>query len=96
MFSIRRMAETGILAYHSKIWLGTKPECQKTIIDFVPVDLVNFSTALYLIISAIPLSTLILLAEILVHRYQTSHQKMEVKDVLKNLFSFGKIEDEKL
>lgn len=89
------MAETGILAYHSKTWIGSKPECQKTVIDFVPVDLVHFSTALYLVITGIPLSTLILLAEIVVHRYHTLNEKMnmDTKDTLKKWFSFGKIEE---
>lgn len=86
------MAETGILAYHSKIWLGTRPECPNRIIAFVPVDLLHFSTALYLIICGIILSTLILFAEIGLYHYQMS-KDIDLKNVLKNWFSFGEFEN---
>lgn len=86
------MAETGILAYHLKIWLGIRPACPDRIIEFVPVDLLHFSTALYLIICGINVSTLILFAEIGLHRYQML-KDIGLKEVLKNWFSFGEFDD---
>lgn len=94
IFSILKMKENGIVSYHLKDWIGTKPACQKTIIEVVPVDLIQFSWALYVMVGGIHLSTLILFAEILVHRYHTLNS-IDVKDVLKNWFRFGQIEDEK-
>lgn len=85
------MAETGILAYHSKIWLGTRPECPDRITAFVPVDLLHFSTALYLIICGIHLSTMILCVEIALHRYQL-FKDINLQDILKNRFSFGELD----
>ncbi len=91
--SILRMAETGILAYHSKIWIGTKPPCPDRLVRFVPVDLLHFSTALYLIICGMTLSTLILLAEVIAHRSQIFNEDTHWKDVIRNCFTFGEFED---
>lgn len=93
MVSIQRMAETGVLAYHSKIWIGTKPICPDRIIEFVPVDLLHFSTALYLVIFGMILSSLILFAEIATYRYQVLMKGTHLKDVLKNWLSFGEFEN---
>nr|QGW45452.1 ionotropic receptor 75b [Bradysia odoriphaga] len=79
--SILKMGEAGILTYHAKIWIGTKPECPVRIVDFVPVDLLHFSTALYLIIFGIILSFLILLAEILVHSFQNSNREINTNAI---------------
>lgn len=87
------MSETGILAYHAKIWIGTKPECPDRIIDFVPVDLLHFSTALYLIIFGIILSFWILLAEIFVHSFGISNGDISAKRILMKWFSFGEFDN---
>lgn len=91
--SILRMAETGILAYHSKIWIGTKPECPDRLVGFVPVDLLHFSTALYLIVCGMQLSTLILFVELVVHRYKTFRKGVDWRDVLKNWLNFSEFDD---
>lgn len=93
IFSIRRMTECGILAYHSKTWLGTKPPCEKSEVEVIPVDLIHFSWALYLVALGIPFSGAILLGEIMLHRYRVLNEKKDVKEVVKDWFGFAKLRD---
>lgn len=68
--SLRRITETGLLTYNLKTWMGHKPKCEKSSVDVVPVDLLHFSSALYVPFVGPQVSVVILFAEIFVSRYQ--------------------------
>lgn len=45
---IRKLYETGMLAYLWKTWIGQKPKCERSV-NVVAVDLVHFSSAFYVL-----------------------------------------------
>lgn len=68
--SLRRITETGILSYYWNIWLGHKPKCAKNKVTVVPVDILHFSSALYILIIGIKVSIGILIIEVIINRYK--------------------------
>lgn len=67
--SLRRITETGLLQYYWNIWLGHKPKCAKNSVTVVPVDILHFSSALYVPIVGFQISIAILMVEIIINRY---------------------------
>lgn len=49
--------------------MGHKPKCAKNRVDVVPVDILHFSSALYVPIVGMQISIGILLAEMFLNRY---------------------------
>lgn len=62
------MAETGVQAYYHKIWSGRKPKCE-AMRAFSPVDIVHFSSAVFIVIVGIIGSFAVLICEICLHRF---------------------------
>lgn len=67
--SIRRIQETGLMAYHWKIWMGHQPKCENNDRDVQPVDIVHFSSAIYGLVIGMQISFGFLMAEIITVRY---------------------------
>lgn len=68
--SIRRITETGHLSYYWKVWIGHKPKCEKNRVNVTPVDILHFSSALYVPIVGIQISLGIFLGEIIMSRFR--------------------------
>lgn len=64
--SLRRIHETGLMAYHWKIWMGHKPKCENNALDVTPVDIVHFSSALYALLIGMQISFGFLIAEVII------------------------------
>lgn len=67
--SLRRITETGLLSYHWKVWIGHRPKCAKNRVQVTPVDILHFSSALYVAFVGIQISLGILLGELIMNRY---------------------------
>lgn len=61
---IRKISETGITAYHWKIWMGHLPKCTNLHIDVVSINISHFSSAIYILVFGMQLSLCILIGEI--------------------------------
>lgn len=68
-FSIRKLAETGVLAYLLTTWERRKPECIKSGLDVEPVDIRHFSSAMYVLVFGFALAFIAFLFEKLHYRY---------------------------
>lgn len=66
--SSRKISETGILSYYSKVWYGTRPKCGISELMVAPVDIAHFSSAMYIVVIGIFSSLTVLIVEIIVHR----------------------------
>lgn len=69
---IRKLRETGILAYVWKTWISHIPLCARSDVDVVPVDMIHFSTALYVLGFGIQISIALFVVELLVTHYLKS------------------------
>lgn len=67
--SIRRISETGILSYYNKVWYGVRPKCENSKLTVAPVDIVHFSSALYILIFGILCSVIVFVIEIICDRW---------------------------
>lgn len=66
--SLRRIQETGLMAYHWKIWMGLQPKCESNDLDVTPVDIVHFSSALYGLAIGMQISLGFFIAEVIIGR----------------------------
>lgn len=64
---IRKLYETGMLAYLWKIWIGHKPKCEESV-DVVAVDLMHLSSAFYVLGFGMQISVGFLLGELFFKR----------------------------
>lgn len=63
------MMEIGILSYYNKVWYGTRPKCEISELTVAPVDIVHFSSAVYILFSGILCSLIIMIFEIIFYRF---------------------------
>lgn len=63
LHSIRRIFESGLHAYHLKIWQQRKPECPQSAVVVSPIDLEHFAAALWLLAGGIGASVAVLVGE---------------------------------
>lgn len=80
--SIRKLTETGVLAYLRATWERKKPECIQSDLIIEPVDLKHFSSAMYVLSFGFSFGLIMLIIEILHHRYISSWCRSENKIVL--------------
>lgn len=66
--SLRKIHETGIMAYHWKIWMGHKPKCENNDLDVIPVDIIHFSSALFALVIGMQISFGFLVGELIISR----------------------------
>lgn len=66
---IRKVRETGILAYIWKTWMSQMPKCAVSDVDVAPVDWIHFSSALYVLAIGMQISVALFILEILVAYY---------------------------
>lgn len=66
--SIRKIQETGLMAYNWKIWMGHKPKCENNDLDVIPVDIVHFSSAIYGLAIGMQISFGFFVAEVIIGR----------------------------
>lgn len=66
---IRKLRETGILAYIWKTWISHMPKCALSDVNVIPVDMIHFSTALYVLAFGMQMSVTLFLAELFVIYY---------------------------
>lgn len=61
---VRKLHETGIIAHVWKTWISHRPKCVRSDVEVVPVDMIHFSSALYVLGFGIQLSIYIFIGEI--------------------------------
>lgn len=67
---IRKIYETGVLAYHWKIWIAQLPKCEHSHIDVAPIDLTHLLSALYILVFGIHCSVCILIGEFVLNSFK--------------------------
>lgn len=83
---IRKLFETGILAYQWKTWIGLLPKCENSKVDVLPVDIAHFSSALYLLAFGIQISIFIFIAELIAVYFLTSRIGVMVRTCIRGFF----------
>nr|QGW45456.1 ionotropic receptor 75f [Bradysia odoriphaga] len=61
---IRKLHETGLIAHVWKTWISHLPKCQRSDVDVVPVDMIHFSSALYVLGFGMQLSITLFIGEL--------------------------------
>ncbi|XP_037027053.1 glutamate receptor U1-like isoform X2 [Bradysia coprophila] len=61
---IRKLHESGIIAHVWKTWISHLPKCARSDVDVVPVDMIHFSSALYVLGFGMQLSMTLFIGEL--------------------------------
>lgn len=76
---VRKISETGLLAYHWKIWMAHMPKCENSIIEVVPIDMTHFSTVLFILMLGIQISVCILIGEFVLKYFSNCWKLTELE-----------------
>ena len=70
---IRKLHETGIIAHVWKTWISHLPKCARSDVDVAPVDMIHFSSALYVLGFGMQISLIFFIGE----RFLNSCMKLQ-------------------
>lgn len=66
---VRKLHETGVIGHVWKTWISHMPKCVRSEVEVVPLDMVHFSSALYVLGFGLQITLLLFIGELCLVRY---------------------------